>query len=437
MPHTTDLTASDIAKKDRSFVWHPFTQAHTAHAPIPIAKGEGAYLYTHDGTRYFDAISSWWVTIHGHAHPHIATRIAQQALLLEQVIFADFTHSPAAALAEKLVTLQGRSHGRVFYSDNGSTAVETALKIAIQYHFNKSALLPKTKIISFTNAYHGDTFGAMSTSGVTPFNRPFWPLLFEIKQITPPYPGQEDQSKQQLEHLLKQGDVACFIFEPIIQGVGGMLTHSAKGLDALIELCHQYNVITIADEVMTGFGRTGPLFACNALNNRPDITCLSKGLTGGFLPLGATVCKEEIYEGFLSEKLEKALLHGHSYCGNPLACSAALANLDLLLDPLCTLQRQHIEQQHRSFLNSYGSHPRLIRCEVVGTILILELRDEPQQKLGYFTTKRDKIIDFFLSHHIILRPFGNVLHLMPPYCSSTADLQHVYECIKILLESHI
>lgn len=426
-----------IAEKDRLFAWHPFTQAMTAHSPIPISKGKGAYLFDYDGKQYFDAISSWWVTIHGHAHPYIAKKISQQAHQLEQVIFADFTHSPAAHLAQRLVNLLHHTHGKVFFSDNGSTAVETALKIAIQYHFNKSPWIPKTKIVSFRKGYHGDTFGAMSSSGITPFNRPFWPLLFEIKQIDPPAIGQEMQSQHQLESLLKQGDIACFIFEPIIQGVGGMHTHSPEGLDALLEICHQYGVITIADEVMTGFGRTGPLFACDRIAQRPDITCLSKGLTGGFLPLGATVCKEEIYEGFLSDKLEKALLHGHSYCGNPIACAAALANLDLLEEDTCTRQRQNIEQQHRTFLESIAEHPRVARCEVVGTILILELRDTEEHHRGYFTSKRDKIIDFFLHNGIVLRPFGNVLHLMPPYCSSIADLHHTYNCINILLESNL
>lgn len=432
LPSLSPLSAS-ILEKDELFVWHPFTQAQTAPHPIPISHGKGAYLFGFDGTAYFDAMSSWWVTLHGHSHPAIASRIASQAHCLEHVMFTNFTHAPAVELAERLVHLLNKKNGRVFYSDNGSTAVETALKIALQYHYNQSSSHPKKKIISFLNGYHGDTFGAMASSGITPFNRPFWPFLFEIHQITPPFPGQEDLSLHQLKSLLQQGDTACFLFEPLIQGVTGMHIHSAKGLNALIDLCHQHGVITIADEVLTGFGRTGPLFACDYLATQPHITCLAKCLTGGFLPLGATVCHGDIFDGFLSESREKALLHGHSFCGNPIACAAALANLDLLEHPSCILQRQSIELLHKNFLNSIANHPKLSRAHVIGTILTLEYRSSTGQ--NYFSSLRDSLMNFFLQHNIIVRPMGNVLIIMPPYCSNANDLIPVYECIKSTLEN--
>lgn len=434
LPGTADQQHPMI-ERDNTFVWRPFTQAKTARAPIPIVRGEGAFLFGTDGRRYFDATSSWWVTLHGHAHPVIAERISRQAYQLEQALFADFSHAPAVDLAERLVGLLQLERGRVFYSDNGSTAVETALKIALQYWYNRFPATPKTKIISFRNAYHGDTFGAMSGSGPSPFNRPFWPFMFDIEQIHPPYKDKEELSYLQMKEILSKGNAACFIFEPIVQGVTGMHRHSAEGLAALIDLCRQHEVITIADEVMTGFGRTGPLFACDALPYRPDITCLAKGLTGGFLPMGATVCKEAIYEGFLSDNLQHALLHGHSYCGNPLGCAAALASLDLLEDPFCSLQRQNIQQQHQMFVNEHRHSPRLARCDVIGTILVLEYKTRPEEKNGYFSLQRDRLAEIFLHHNILMRPFGNVLILMPPYCTQSPDLHHVYETIKKTLEN--
>lgn len=434
---TTSLSyESDLINKDRTFVWHPFTQAKTAPTIIPIASGKGSYLFGYDGTRYLDVISSWLVTLHGHAHPVIAARIAQQASQLEQVIFTDFTHAGAVTLAERLVNLLKLEKGRVFYSDNGSTAVETALKIALQFWNNHSPTHPKTKIVCFQNAYHGDTFGAMSVSGKTAFNTPFLPFLFEVQTIIPPYFGQEDLSYRQLQEHVIKGDVACFIFEPIIQGISGIMqVHSAEGLNNLIKLCHQHEVITIADEVMTGFGRTGPIFAADRLSFRPDITCLSKGLTGGFLPLGATVCREEIYEGFLSDSRQHALLHGHSYCGNPLACAAALASIDLLVNISCEAQRKNIEHHHQHFAIQYKNHPSLTRCDVVGTILALEYKNETNdKKQNYFSSKRDKLMKFFINRNILVRPFGNLLYLMPPYSTTSEDLIYVYECIKETLE---
>ncbi|CDR34859.1 adenosylmethionine--8-amino-7-oxononanoate transaminase [Criblamydia sequanensis] len=426
---TTFFENTSLVDKDRACIWHPFTQMQTAKPPIPIVRAKGVYLYDASGNCYLDAISSWWVNLHGHTHPYIAQKIKSQSEILEHVIFADFTHAPAIDLASRLISLLPGKMSKVFYSDNGSTSVEAALKIAIQFWHNQN--VNKKKIICFKNSYHGDTFGAMSASGKNPFNRPFWTHLFEVTAIDPPLKGQEKTSLQQLESLLELEDTACFIFEPLVLGSGGMIIYPPNGLDLLIQSCKKHQVLTIADEVMTGFGRTGTLFACDQLQEEPDIICLSKGLTGGFLPLGATICTENIFNAFLGNHLHQAFLHGHSYTANPLACSSALASLDLLLEDKCTHQRKLIENSHHSFCQKWKFHPKLKRCEVQGTILVLEYHTNTP---SYFDSLRDQLYGFFLEKKILLRPLGNVLYLLPPYCIQEEELQFIYDQIILTLE---
>lgn len=411
--------------RDLAAIWHPFTQALTAPPPIPIVRAKGAYLYGESGEAYLDAISSWMVNLHGHAHPAIVRSIAKQAEVLEHVMFAGFTHPQAILLAERLLALLPEGYSRVFYSDNGSTAVETALKIALQASGNGKRLL------SFQGAYHGDTFGAMAAAGKTQFNRPFWPYLFQVVSIPPPFFGQEADSWQAFEKTLDTGEVAAFIFEPMILGLGGMRLCSGETLAKMILACHSRGILTIADEVMTGFGRTGPLFACSRLEVTPDLLCLSKGITGGFLPLGATMAKEFLFNAFLSPDPGKALLHGHSYTANPIACAAANASLDLLLQPECEAAREMIETEHHKFQKAWRGHPKLLRCDVLGTILVLEYRVE---KASYTHPLKERLSSFFLSRGILIRPFGNVLYLLPPYCMTREELQKIYSTIKITLE---
>lgn len=409
---------------DRAHLWHPFMQMQTAMPPIPIVRGQGIYLYDTSGRRYLDAISSWWVNLHGHTHPYIIKKIKAQADQLEHVTFADFTHPPAIELATKLLPLLPRNMSKLFYSDNGSTAVEAALKIALQYWYNQQ--IPRTKVICFKNSYHGDTFGAMSAAGKNTFNKPFWSYLFDVTAIDPPLKGAENESLSQLNAALNKSDVACFIFEPLVLGSGGMIMYPPEGLSALIECCHKHDVLTIADEVMTGFGRTGTLFACDQIDEKPDMICLSKGITGGFLPLGATACSEEIFNAFLDNKFERAFLHGHSYTANPLACSSALASLDLLLEGSCDTQRKMIANSHREFCQKWNSHPCLKRCEFRGTILAIEYKTQSQ---SYFHPIREKLYHFFLDRGLLLRPLGNVVYIMPPYCIQRDELEWIYDQI--------
>jgi adenosylmethionine---8-amino-7-oxononanoate aminotransferase len=428
-------TAVTLAQRDRSCIWHPFTQMQTARDSIPLVRGQGVYLFGENGFKYIDGISSWWVNLHGHSHPHIVDAIKKQAGELEHAIFADFTHRPAIELAERLLQIFPGSMSKVFYSDNGSTAVEIGIKMALQYWHNKNALTKRKKVICFNRGYHGDTFGAMSVSGKTDFNRPFWSHLFEVESIDPPYYGHEEHSLKQLKDILKEDSAACFIFEPIILGVGGMTIYSATGLDNLLKACRDYDVICIADEVMTGFGRTGLLFACDYLIEQPDIICLAKGLTGGFLPLSVTACKSFIYEGFLSRELSKAFLHGHSYTANPLACAAALASLDLLEKDECALQRRIISDCHINFCLKWRQHPKLKRCESLGTILVLEYASG--EAASYFHSFRDKLYYYFLENGILLRPLGNVLYVLPPYCISSEELNYTYDHIINTLEGQL
>lgn len=423
---------STLVEKDLACIWHPFTQMQTARPPIPIVRAQGLYLYAEDGSRYLDAISSWWVNLHGHAHPYIVEKIKSQAEVLEHVIFADFTHAPAVELASRLLSILPGNMAKLFYSDNGSTAVEVALKMALQYWHHSN--VPKTKVVCFKNSYHGDTFGAMSAAGRNDFNRPFWKHLFDVESIDPPLEGQEDISLLQLQSIINQGDVACFIFEPLVLGSGGMIMYPPQGLNALIACCRQHCVLTIADEVMTGFGRTGTLFASEQMIEKPDLICLSKGLTGGFLPLGVTACTQDIYNAFLGDHLHQAFLHGHSYTANPLACSSALASLDLLLEDTCRAQREMITENHKEFCRQWHSHPRLKRCQSLGTILALEYQAD---KSSYFQPMRDRLYHFFLSKGILLRPLGNVLYILPPYCIQASELKFIYDHIIFTLEGDL
>ena len=429
---TTLLETSSLTEKDRDCIWHPFTQMQTARPPIPIVRGKGSYLYAEDGRSFLDAISSWWVNLHGHAHPYIVEKIKSQAEVLEHVIFADFTHSCAVELACRLLPLLPGAMSKIFYSDNGSTSVEVALKIALQYFHNQG--VPKTKVICFKNSYHGDTFGAMSAAGRNEFNRPFWKHLFDVEQIDPPLKGLENSCLSQLQSIIDKGDVACFIFEPLVLGSGGMIMYPAEGLSKLIDCCKQHDVLTIADEVMTGFGRTGTLFASEQVDQKPDLICLSKGITGGFLPLGVTACTEKIYNAFLSDKLSGAFLHGHSYTANPIVCSSALASLDLLLQDSCKNQREMIEQCHNVFCSQWRLHPKLKRCESLGTILAIEYKTENS---SYFEPMRERLYEFFLSKGILLRPLGNVLYILPPYCIQKDELEFIYDQITLTLEGDI
>lgn len=428
-----EVVADSLVEKDARYIWHPYTQMKTAASPLPVVRGEGARLIAEDGKSYIDAVSSWWVNLHGHAHPYIAQRVAEQARTLEHVIFAGFTHPPAVELAERLLGILPDNQAKVFYSDNGSTAVEIAVKMAIQYYFNQG--IERKKVIAFEHAFHGETFGAMSISGDLSFNTAFHDFLFRVERIPPPLPGRETESWQALQRVLSDGDACAFIFEPLIMGAGGMLMYTPEALDALIALCHEHDVLCIADEVMTGFGRTGKIFAADHLQHKPDLMCLSKGLTGGTLPLAVTTCTQAIFEAFLSDDKYKTFFHGHSYTGNPLGCAAALASMDLLLSDACQADIQRITDRHRLFKVHIESHRAVREVRQTGTVMAVEF--ESAEATSYFNNLRDTLYNFFLEQGVLLRPLGNLIYILPPYCITDEELERVYKAVEQALDKFI
>ncbi|RQO74223.1 adenosylmethionine--8-amino-7-oxononanoate transaminase [Pedobacter sp. KBW06] len=413
-----------LTERDQKVIWHPYTQMKNALPHIPVVRGEGVYLFDEDGKKYIDAVSSWWVNIHGHAHPHIAKKVAEQLSVLEHVIFAGFTHEPAVRLAERLLELLPGDQEKVFYTDNGSTAVEVALKMCLQFWSN-TGHKGRTKIIAFKEAYHGDTFGAMSVSGRSIFTDPFNSMLFDVEFIDLPTEKNIEQLKSKINYL--SNEVACFIFEPMVLGAGGMLMYEGEYLDQLMETCQKHGILTIADEVMTGFGRTGTYFACETLQAKPDIFCLSKGLTGGTMPLGVTTCNQKIFDAFLSDDKLKTLYHGHSFTANPVACAASLASMDILLKPETMANIQRIKAKNETFAAEIKDHPKVRDVRQKGTILVLEW--ETGNDTSYLSGLRNQLYLYFLERGIILRPLGNILYILPPYIISDEDLEYIYQTI--------
>ena len=416
-----------MATANTSYIWHPFTQMKTADAPLHVVKAKDCTLFTADGRQYIDAISSWWVNIHGHCNEHIATAIAEQAKVLEQVIFAGFTHTPAIELAKKLISILPDHFAKVFFSDDGSTSVEVALKMAIQYWHNQG-ITNKTKIIAFENGYHGDTFGAMSVAERNVFNAAFNPFLFEVSRLPLPHSENISSVKKQLEQWADENSVAAFIFEPLVQGAAGMQMYEAEYLDELIALAKEKDIICIADEVMTGFGRTGQHFAVDYLQQQPDIICLSKGITGGFMPLGVTICTQQIFDAFYDDDKTKTFFHGHSYTANPLACAAANASIKLLDTQKCREAIQQICNSHAAFKNRIVNNPFIKQVRQTGTILAIELNTK--ETTSYFNSIQKKAYDYYLSKGIFLRPLGNVVYIMPPYCITQQELENIYTVLE-------
>ena len=421
----------DIQQKDKQFVWHPFTHLKYAEVPVQIVRGEGAFFYDAEGNKLLDAISSWWVNLHGHCHPYISQKVSEQLHTLEHAIFSSFTHEPAVKLAERLIGHLPKNQSKIFYSDNGSTAVEVGLKMVLQYWHNQG--IQKKKFIAFENAYHGDTFGGMSVGARNVFNNAFENLLFDVIHIPLPEADNIEQLKETLQNwFTNHNDIAGFIFEPLVQGAAGMQIYEAQYLDELIAICQEHKVVCIADEVMTGFGRTGEFFATNYLTNKPDIICLSKGLTGGYMPLGVTSCAQFIYDSCVSDDKTKTFFHGHSYTANPTACSAGLASLDLMEKDETWAQIRLISQLNHEFVVKHQSHKTLKDIRSKGTILALEINTE--EHTHYLNNASESIASYFLKNGIIVRPLGNILYLIPPYCITETELKQVFELMERFLD---
>ncbi|GAA0872558.1 adenosylmethionine--8-amino-7-oxononanoate transaminase [Gangjinia marincola] len=420
-----------LSKRDQKHLWHPLTQHKTSGEMLAMVKGKGAYLWDEKGNKYIDAISSWYTTVYGHCNEDITRSVAEQMQSLDQVVFSGFTHAPAVELSEALIGILPYNQEKLFFSDNGSTSVEIAIKMALQYHFNQGK--KRTVLVAFEEGFHGDTFGAMSVSDLSIYNGPFEEFFLEVKRISVPTGENNQAVLQQLENLIKSEAIAGFIYEPLVQGAAAMKMHDADGLCQLIRLCQEHDVITIADEVMTGFGKTGTHFASDHMLNKPDIMCLSKALTAGLLPMAITSCAQKIYDAFYDDELRKGFFHGHTYTANPLACRAALAGIKLLTsDPIKT-GIKHIIASHQEFDQEIRQHPMVKQTRHCGVIYAIDLNIN----MSRYGDLRNQLFQFFMDRGIFLRPLGNTIYILPPYIISNDQLTIIYQAIKECLNHPI
>ncbi len=404
-------------------VWHPFTQ-HGLEEPVPLVeRAEGAALYTSEGRRVIDAISSWWVTTHGHCHPRIMAAIAEQAGKLDQLIFAGWTHEPAEQLARELRAIMPESLTRVFYSDSGSTSVEVALKMALGYWAAQGE--PRHRIVVMEHSYHGDTIGAMSVGARGVFNRTYEPLLFDVARIPFPARGHEQVTLDALECICAKENPAALIVEPLVLGAGGMLMYQPEVLVAMHAICERAGVLFIADEVMTGWGRTGTLLACGQAGIVPDILCLAKGITGGALPLAVTMASEPVFDAHYSTDRARMFFHSSSYTANPVACAAALANLAIWSDEPVAGRIENLCMRQDEQLAALAARADIRNPRRTGTIVAFDIAGSD----SYLDDAAPRLMRHFREHNVLLRPLGNTIYVMPPYCIGDEDLDHVYRVI--------
>lgn len=418
----------NLAERDRKHLWHPLTQHKTYGEMLGISRAEGVYLYDEAGKPYIDAIASWYTCVYGHCNPAITERVSAQMKQLDQVVFAGLTHEPAVRLSEALVRVLPAGQEKIFFSDNGSTAVEVGVKMALQYHFNRGE---KRKILlAFEEGFHGDTFGAMSVSGLSVYNGPFRDFSLEVRRIPVPDAPEPTETLEEIRRLAHSGELAAFVYEPLVQGAAAMKTHDPAGLDRILQAVRETGALLIADEVMTGFGKTGSCFASEKLNCLPDILCMSKALTAGLLPMGATSCTANVFNAFYSEELARGFFHGHTYTANPLSCTAALAALDLYHSDHIQEGIRNIGEWHREFEEEAAAHKAVASTRRIGVILALDL-DLPVPRYGKL---RDRMYRHFLDHGVFLRPLGNTIYFLPPYVVQKEQMQAVYEATRVLLD---
>lgn len=422
------MTEEQLLAQDARYIWHPLTQHKTAPVPKAIASAKGNYLIDFNGKKYYDAISSWYTCSYGHANETLTSAIKNQVDKLHHVVFAGITHAPAAMLAKKLIAILPHNQAKVFYSENGSTSVEIAIKMAFQYHFNKGQ--ERNIIVALENGFHGDTFGAMSVSGLSVYNGPFEDLLIEVVRIPAPTHENIDTVLARINQLLKLHKVASFIYEPLIQGAAAMQLNDSIALCRVLQHFKSDGVVTIADEVMTGFGKTGTLFASDQVLNKPDIMCLSKALTGGIMPMAVTTCTQDIYDAFYSDTIASGFFHGHTYSGNPLGCAVAAAAIDLLLSPAIQEQIIMITQKNQLLVNTLLQHKCVAAVRTKGVVLAIDLA-LPMERYG---TKRNEIFNWFWERGVFIRPLGNTIYIVPPFTTTVEELDKCHGLLFQFLE---
>ena len=422
------MTLEKLSERDKKHLWHPLTQHKTHGGMLGIVKAHGAVLVDEDGKEYIDAIASWYTAMYGHCNPKITLPVSEQMKQLDQVVFSGFTHEPAIALSEALMAILPNNQGKLFFSDNGSTATEIGIKMAMQYFHNKGEKRPV--MLAFEEGFHGDTFGAMSVSGLSAYNGPFEEHFIRVERIPVPEDETIDEILDGLEKRLKNNDIAGFIYEPLVQGAAAMKMHRPEHLCRILRLLKLNGVLTIADEVMTGFGKTGTYFATDQLTVKPDIICLSKALTAGLLPMAVTSCTYDVYEAFYDDAINKGFFHGHTYTANPLACMAALAALELLRSKEMQDNIKRIIDRHGEFDKRVKDHPKVSTTRQIGIIYALDLKTETSR----YGSLRDRLYNFFMEQGVFLRPLGNTIYILPPFVITDAQLNKVYDAVTRALD---
>ncbi|WP_298319683.1 adenosylmethionine--8-amino-7-oxononanoate transaminase [uncultured Aquimarina sp.] len=418
-----------LKERDKKHLWHPLTQHKIHPDALPIVKAEGALLFDDDGKEYIDGIASWYTAMYGHCNPYIIEKVNEQMRTLDQIVFAGFTHEPAIRLSEELIKILPQNQEKIFFSDNGSTANEVGIKMALQYHFNKGE--KRNTIIAFNDGFHGDTFGAMSASGLSVYNGPFEDFFIDVQRIPTPNKENFDEVIKELLRIISTYDVAAFIYEPLVQGANAMHMFEAAYLNEILQICVANNIITIADEVMTGFGKTGKNFASEYMETKPDIISMSKALTAGFVPMAVTSCTQEIYNTFLDDSIGKAFFHAHTYSANPIACSVAIAGIELLGSEEIQKNIETIIKSHTDFDTKIKNHPKVKTTRQKGVIYALDLDIE----MDRYGKKRYEIFDHFMQHGVCLRPLGKTIYILPPYVITKDQLNKIYDTMLMLLSN--
>ena len=419
-----DIKSQNLAERDKKHLWHPLTQHKISPDMLPIASASGSILTDDSGKEYIDAISSWYTAVYGHCNPQITDRVMKQMQQLDQVVFSGFTHKPAIELSEALINILPEGQQKLFFNDNGSTATEIGIKMALQYHYNLGN--DRKVMLAFEEGFHGDTFGAMSVSGLSVYNGAFEDHFIQVERIPVPNGKNNSEVIEILKDLISVHSIAGFIYEPLIQGAAAMKFHDVEGLNEILKICRENDIILVADEVMTGFGKTGKYFASDYIEEKPDVICMSKALTAGLLPMGLTSCSQKIYDAFYSEEIAKGLFHGHTYTANPLACSAALAALELLISEEMQENIQRISRANSKFAKKLAAHPKVKNVRWKGVIFAFEIDIETDR----YGNLRNELFSFFMERGVFLRPLGNTIYIVPPYTISESELEKVYSVIE-------
>jgi len=419
---------TSLSQRDQKHIWHPLTQYKLSTEILPIVRAKGAILYDESGKEYIDGIASWYTCMYGHCNEYITKKVTSQMQRLDQVVFTGFTHEPAIKLSEALIDILPENQQKLFFSDNGSTATEIGIKMALQYHHNLGN--DRKVMLAFEESFHGDTFGAMSVSGLSVYNGAFEDHFIKVVRIPTPKGENNSEVLQKLKHLISENNIAGFIYEPLMQGAAGMKMHDSDGLNEILKLCKENQIICVADEVMTGFGKTGKNFASEYMNTLPDIMCMSKALTAGLLPMAVTSCTQDVFDAFYSDELSKGLFHGHTYTANPLACTAALAGIELLNSVEIQKDILRITKSHQDFNNRIKDHPKVTNIRQLGVIYAFDLN----VKMERYGEVRNQLFNHFMDFGVFLRPLGNTIYILAPFIISEEELEKIYSSIESALE---